>query len=394
MAMAMAMSITATTPAPERPDFLPLSHQRQLLLKAAGAFVFILLAAAVLTIRGGAMLTQAGYGTLATRLPDTDGAVAKARLLTSGTDDPESLAMASRQIRRRPASGTSLVWMSNRAANEGDDARAAAIAEAAGPLGWRDSQVQRLMYNRAFEAGNYAAALPHADALLRQGFAERELFDHFNSELINPPFAAALGALLAQRPDWSARYLTDAAEKAAPGSVAALLIDALRQGDPEPAQTGSVTRVLIGREAWTDAARILRAARHDPIPGWIDETSGARSDDWQFPQGLTVDAGADGKPLLRPTGSPTMDAASAIIALTPGAYTLVAGKAAELRALGWSWNINCLGAATRIERGAGDSFRIPSSCPLQRLSLRPRDREAQPLALPAVMRSDTNRTQD
>jgi hypothetical protein len=96
------------------------------------------------------------------------------------------------------------------AEREGDQKKAEALMRIAGAQTWRDQTANEWLLNNEAHRGDYAQALPYADALLRiQANFEGELFPVLASFTVDPRAFEALTSFLATAPPWRNWFLSE-----------------------------------------------------------------------------------------------------------------------------------------------------------------------------------------
>ena len=85
---------------------------------------------------------------------------------------------------------------------QGDDAAAQGWLDAGGRLSWRDSATQVKLFEYAVKRGNFAAAVDHADSLLRRRVAPDQLVGVFLIAAQDEKLSANIAAKLATGPSW------------------------------------------------------------------------------------------------------------------------------------------------------------------------------------------------
>lgn len=350
------------------------------LLCAAGAIVL------VLSLRFAPLLAAPLGETLAVGQVQSQGTE---RLFAPG-GDAEKERLAERLLRDSPLNGTALVLLEARAEAEGNGTLAARMTDAAAGLGWRDHQAQRLLYNDRFERGDYATAMTHGDALLRQDSARDELFDHFTSMLSDPPFRSALAATLATSPRWAGSYLQHALEEAPSGDLLGLLDDLAGPDGTVPKRAGERFFARFRQRGEYDAAAMVARRMGEPaggIPPFAIEGSPGAPYAWQLANGFTVQSGPDGAELDPPRTAKRKQAFT-YLTLPAGTYR-IATAAGAFPETEWGWELNCEGRRGSVVRLPGNHVSIEARCPLQRLRVWPRQNNAAALPSLTAMRGTT-----
>lgn len=122
---------------------------------------------------------------------------------------------AERSLRANPLDDRALFFLGFVAARNNDNARADALAKLAGARSWRTFPTQLWLFERAFRRGDFAEALPHADAMLRTNYLDAEftraIFPTLAAFTREPAAFAALREFLATGPPWRSWYLRNLA---------------------------------------------------------------------------------------------------------------------------------------------------------------------------------------
>ena len=122
---------------------------------------------------------------------------------------------AERSLRANPLDDQALFFLGFVAARNNDNARADALAKLVGARSWRTFPTQLWLFERAFRRGDFAEALPHADALLRTNYLDAEftgaMFPALAAFTREGAAFAALSEFLASDPPWRSWYLRNLA---------------------------------------------------------------------------------------------------------------------------------------------------------------------------------------
>jgi tetratricopeptide (TPR) repeat protein len=116
---------------------------------------------------------------------------------------------AQRALRSSPLNARALTLLGLIAERNGDQKSADALMRIAVARTWRDPTADEWLLNREAHLGNYAAALPYADALMRiDRYFEPGLFPVLASFTVDPRAFEALTAFLATSPPWRRWFLS------------------------------------------------------------------------------------------------------------------------------------------------------------------------------------------
>jgi len=117
---------------------------------------------------------------------------------------------ARRALRSSPLNARALSLLGQIADRKGDQKSAEALMQIAVGRTWHDFDADRWLLNRETERGDYAHALPYADAMLRiESGLQSELFPVLASFTVDPRALGALTAFLATSPPWRSWFLSE-----------------------------------------------------------------------------------------------------------------------------------------------------------------------------------------
>jgi hypothetical protein len=315
-----------------------------------------------------------------------------------GAADAADAADARRMLRDRPIDGRAFRVLAMATPDPARRDRLLAIAVRRAP---RDRIARAARADRAFAAGDLAAALAQVDALLRVAPALRlPMLQRLLALSADPRVRAALRARLAGDPPWRAALPGALVADGSDPVLALALLRALAADAPLAAAETRVQVTLLRRSGQPAAARrawlaALPPARRDP--------GAARLYDGGFEHALDADDGYGWRLARVPGAAPAIDrdaplqgrralavdfAGRAIegfrlaqwLALAPGAYRLQAAlDDATDSTRPFRWRLACSDGATLVEldsvpgrRGwqrLAAPFRVPPGCAGQELVL-------------------------
>jgi hypothetical protein len=117
---------------------------------------------------------------------------------------------AQRALRSSPLNARALTLLGLIAERKADQQNADALMRIAGTRTWRDQTTNEWLLNREAHRGDYADALPYADAMLRISYkSQTELFPVLASFTVDPRAFEALTAFLAASPPWRPWVLSE-----------------------------------------------------------------------------------------------------------------------------------------------------------------------------------------
>jgi hypothetical protein len=306
------------------------------------------------------------------------------RILEADRGKPETAAMrrlAEQSLAASPVAAVPLTWLALAEQAAGNRDRGERLLALSATTGWQDEVAQRQLYNLSVLRGDFVSAMRHADALLRQGQARKELFGRFDAGLTRPAFRRAMADIVATSPAWPRDYLAGHGARIDDEALAALL-DARVRRDGALGRDIAVPLIVgllgAGRDgAAASAWRRVRGAdglAAGPL-AWRDgaTVSPAGAFDWQLPDGYRIEGGDDGVLVA------AFDAAATpvrrMLALPPGRWRLGPAQpdavAPDAVAGVWQWSLSCRGAAEGpwLSVSGSESLMV-AACPVQVLSLR------------------------
>ena len=124
---------------------------------------------------------------------------------------------AQRALRSSPLNAQALTSLGLIAERKGDQKNADALMQIAADRTWRIQTTDEWLLNRLSQRGDYAHALPYADAMLRMGMEDfhAELFPVLASFTVDPRAFEALTAFLATSPPWRSWFLSELSRRLA-----------------------------------------------------------------------------------------------------------------------------------------------------------------------------------
>ena len=142
---------------------------------------------------------------------------------------------AQRALRSSPLNSRALTLLGLIAEQKGDQKNADALMQIAGARSWRNQTADEWLLNRLTQRGEYADALPYADAMLRISDNFRtELFPVLASFTVNPQAFGALTGLLATSPPWRSWFLSELSDRLANQTRLVQLYAALKETENPP----------------------------------------------------------------------------------------------------------------------------------------------------------------
>jgi hypothetical protein len=136
-------------------------------------------------------------------------------------------------LRSSPLNFRALTLLGLIAERKGDQKSAEALMRVAGTLTWRDQTTDAWLLNREAGRGDYASALPYADAMLRMDFRP-DLFPVLASFTVDPRAFEALTAFLATAPPWRSWFLSELSARLANKTRLVQLYAALNDSENPP----------------------------------------------------------------------------------------------------------------------------------------------------------------
>ena len=153
---------------------------------------------------------------------------------------------AQRALRASPLNARALVLLGLIAERKGDQKNAEALIRIAAARTWRDQTTDEWLLNREAQRGDYAHALPYADAMLRMDWEfQPELFPVLASFTVDPRAFEALTAFLATAPPWRSWFLSELSARLANKTRLVQLYAALK--DTEHPLTNDELRPYVNR---------------------------------------------------------------------------------------------------------------------------------------------------
>ena len=117
---------------------------------------------------------------------------------------------AERALRSSPLNARAFTLLGLIAERKGDQKSADALMRIAAARTWRDQTTDEWLLNNEARRGDYAHALPYADAMLRISYNfQPELFPVLASFTVDPRAFEALTAFLATAPPWRSWFLSE-----------------------------------------------------------------------------------------------------------------------------------------------------------------------------------------
>jgi hypothetical protein len=143
--------------------------------------------------------------------------------------------LAQRALRASPLNARTFTVLGLIAERKGDQKSADALMRIAATRTWRDQTTDEWLLNSEAHRGDYAHALPYADALLRISYNfQRELFPVLASFTVEPGAFQALTAVLASSPPWRSWFLSELSARLANKSRLVQLYAALNDSENPP----------------------------------------------------------------------------------------------------------------------------------------------------------------
>lgn len=283
--------------------------------RALPSFVGFILTIAMVWL-GGQFVTQGVSDSFLAADPElavlwrgdsSDAIAALARVRLAAHDREGAVRLAARALQLAPLNASALTTYAFAMDQLGRQAQADQAMAVAGALGWRDVLTQLWLLRRRLIVGDYAAALDHADALMRrQDDVPRPLFAALAMAAHDPRTTAPLVRHLAANPAWRERFFVylSAYDQPPATDVARALMIGLAAGPTPPtdAELSIYLDALVGEQRFDAAARDWRqlsrgAARgglvHD---GDFQQPPGHTPFDWTLTQGIGWSAAVTDSP--------------------------------------------------------------------------------------------------
>jgi hypothetical protein len=271
---------------------------------------------------------------------------------------------AQRALRSSPLNSralTALGWIAER---KGDQKSAEALMRIAASRTWRDQTTDAWLLNREAGRGDYASALPYADAMLRMDFRP-DLFPVLASFTVDPRAFEALTAFLATAPPWRSWFLSELSARLANKTRLVQLYAALNDSENPP--TKNELRPYLMRLIQDENFELAYQTWHATLlPGQRADEAHPFNRDFEFPvDGLPFNWSLEAVPGadIRVVSSDDKKRALSVefsgarvrfanvkqlMLLPAGAYSFSGKvKTAELRTVrGLWWRIFCANAST------------------------------------------------
>jgi tetratricopeptide (TPR) repeat protein len=190
---------------------------------------------------------------------------------------------AQRALRASPLNARAFTLLGLIAERKGDQKNAEALMRIAAARTWQDETTDEWLLNREAHRGDYARALPYADAMLRTSWPfQPELFPVLASFTVDPRAFEALTALLATAPPWRSWFLSELSARLANQTRLVQLYAALNDSENPPTkdELRPYLNRLINDENFELAYRTWRATL--PPQQRADETYPFNRD-FEFP---------------------------------------------------------------------------------------------------------------
>ena len=322
---------------------------------------------------------------LASSFPGTAAIVARYDLAgkLGGKPDIESDKLARDALQATPLAEPALAWLAfSPLAPSGANVR---LARLVGRLGWRDSFVQRQLYNAALQRGAFNIAMMHVDAIMRLPDPNGDLADRLVAGANVAQIRAFMLPRVSSSSPWAKTWLL---HHSAQLSDDALLQFATAQSESD----GTLRRdfadqwsaVLVGANrpfvAFAIAARAPGGSTTLPMTlAWPEADLGPATPpfEWHLGEGYSIEAGVT----RRLTAYQVTHSATSyrLFALPPGDYVLTSSDPATTVS-DWRWEIGCGAHPQTVDLPLEQSnaFSVDEDCPLQWIALGARD-DAEPL---------------
>lgn len=297
---------------------------------------------------------------------------------TAGEPHPDLAkirSLAVQALRANPLSARAMVDLAAVSETEGDAAKAEALMRAAGARDLRDPRAQGWLANDALKKGDFDAALPHLDALLRtHPEVAPRLLPVIAQTMQFPKSAKSLADLMQTNPPWRQAFM-DVMASTASASAASSFYALLKSG-PHPPTDEEIKPFILHlvkdskfKEAYTIWKAALPADQRGDDALLYNASFGLPMDgsafNWQLVQGLganitiSPNPGDTGPDVSVDFSGARVDFAnlSHLLVLPPGEYQLSGEEQAmNFRAeRGVWWRIFCLSSNTNT-LGQSDLF--------------------------------------
>jgi tetratricopeptide (TPR) repeat protein len=190
---------------------------------------------------------------------------------------------AQRALRASPLNARALTLLGLIAERKGDQKSVEALIRIAAARTWRDQIADEWLLNREAHRGDYAHALPYADALLRMSWPfQPEFFPVLASFTVDPRALEALTALLATAPPWRSWFLSELSARLANQTRLVQLYAALNESENPP--TKEELRPYLDRLIKAENFELAYQTWRATLPPWqrADETHPFNRD-FEFP---------------------------------------------------------------------------------------------------------------
>jgi hypothetical protein len=329
--------------------------------------------------------------------------LAQQQLVDPDGDLDAAKSFAEQALASHPLDDRALAMLGYIAERKGDRQTADRIAAIAGDRSWREPMAQLWLFTRGVRRGEFAAALNHADALLRVNTNyERVLFPTLAAFTGEDRSIGPLAALLAEDPPWRPWFLAESSGRLANESRLNKLFAMLQASKNPPTKAELVIYVnrLVRDENYAEAHRIWLATLTpaEKARGIHPYNADFRAplDGMPFNWELHSERGADVR-VVKPEGAdlPALRVefsgtriepiqVGQLMLLAPGSYRLSGRvRAQDLRTeRGLWWSVSCAGKTPKplghTELVSGNlpwsefemDFQVPATgCPAQRLRL-------------------------
>jgi len=271
---------------------------------------------------------------------------------------------AEQALRANPLDDRALILLGLIAERSGDRKMSDAIVLTAGERSWRNPVTQLALFERDARRGEFAAALTHADALLRiRSEYERLIFPYLTGFAADQRTVRALADLIATNPPWRSLFLRQLPTILADESKLREFFAVLEKSANPPTKSELVNYVkrLVHDENFSDAYRVWLStlpppARQNQAHPYNADFS-APLDDMPFNWELRSTTGAD-VDTIKPDGSDqktlriqfsgariTEIGVGQLMLLAPGRYRFTGEvmTANLVTARGLRWSLSCAG---------------------------------------------------
>lgn len=310
---------------------------------------------------------------LAVDLPFNQATTAQRQLLSAESPltkaQRDDLALIA--LRRAPLSAQPLAYLALVAEQAGDEGKTQFLIDTVKPLGWHDEAVQRILYNWAASGNDHAAALRHAEALLRQDLAAEDLTADFARKTGDPRFRAALVAMLAKPGAWADRW----AGLEAPRLDDATLGDLFASPQFRQARSAQSLTILAAKLVQAGRTRIAWRLAHGDSGArpmrldWQPEADFPASDvfSWQVPASYLVVQGVGADQQIKRQDAAPSQPLRLRLGLAPGRYRISFPGAEPAAMTGWKAGFTCDAgaAAPSVPVGTAIELTVDQACQQQ-----------------------------